>query len=405
MNPFRGRAVLVLSLVVGISFLAAILWGVFGPELVPGRSSQADSFSRSALGHRALVELLHELEIPAVVSRFNSAGRARRSALLVVAEPSAGSEQRQRMLRGMVSEARRTLLVLPKWRGTESEENPAWIESAELVPQREVAEILTALGAEADLVRVPPGEPVSWESREIGATPDIAAPQLLAGARVRAIVQCRQGILLGRIQTTRGNDLFVLSDPDLLSNHGLARPGNALAMMGILDLARAQRDAVVIDETMHGFGKEPSLFRSLFELPLGLATIQALLAAAVLLWAAMGRFGAPQPVAPPFEAGKKALIGNIAALLAFGGHSALALRRYHECAVSEVRAALHVPPGLKGAEAEEWLDRARGAGRLRDLRKQIEARSGRVDRRGTLSIALRIHRYREEMIRGRVGHS
>jgi hypothetical protein len=172
--------------------------------------------------------------------------------------------------------------------------------------------------------------------------------------------------------------------------------------MGMLDLARREHDAVVIDETLHGFGKEPSLFRSLFEFPLGLATIQALLAAAVLLWAAMGRFGAPRPPAPPLEAGKKALIGNIAALLAYGGHGAHALRRYLDGAVAEVRAALHVPAELKTAEADERLDGAHGAIRLRDLRALVKVESR--DRRRILAIARRIHRWREETIRGRVGH-
>lgn len=403
MNPFRGRTVVVLTVVTGVSFLAAILWGIFGPELLPARSSRADSFSRSALGHRAFVELLRELHLPTIVSRFNSGGRARRSALLIVAEPWVGSDQRERMLEKMISQAHRALLVLPKWRGEESEEDPAFIEWAELLRPDEVEDVLAAIGADADVVRPPRGERVSWQSGEIGGpTPSIESPQLLRGPGVRGIVKCAQGTLLGLVRTSHG-EVYVLSDPDLLSNHGLLRPGNARAMMGVLDLARRDRDAIVIDETLHGFGKEPSLFRSLFEFPLGLATIQALLAAAVLLWAAMGRFGAPQPVPPPLEAGKKALIGNIAALLALGGHGVHALRRYFEGAVAEVRAALHVPQGLKALEAEERLDRARTTVRLRDLRALVKE-EGRGDRRRILVIALRIHRWREEMIRGRIGH-
>jgi hypothetical protein len=401
-NPFRGRTAIVLTAVTGVSFLALLLWSVFGRELVPARSSEADSFSRSALGHLAFVELLKELEVPTVVSRFNSGAKARDSALLVVAEPRVGrNDARHRMLLGMIAQAERTLLVLPKWRGKESEEQPGFIQSAELLEQWEVEAVLDAIDADVELVRVPPGEPVSWRSGEIGATPDIRAPQLLRGRVSGASVRCAQGVLLGRIQTRRGS-VFVLSDPDLLSNHGLVRPGNALAVMGMLDLARGEQDAVVIDETLHGFGKEPSLFRSLFEFPLGLATIQALFAAAVLLWGAMGRFGAPQPAAPPFEAGKKALIGNIAALLAYGGHGAHALRRYLDGSVAEVRAALHVPAGLKAAEAEERLDRAHGAIRLRELRALATKET--KDRRRILAIARRIHRWREETIRGRVGH-
>ncbi|HEX5137200.1 MAG TPA: DUF4350 domain-containing protein [Planctomycetota bacterium] len=402
MNPFRRRTTIILTAVAGVSFLALLLWGIFGPELVPARSSGADSFSRSALGHHAFVELLHELRVPVVVSRFNSGRKARDAALLVVLEPGiGGSETRRRTLLGMIGQADRTLIVLPKWRGIESEEDPGFIESAELVQPWEVEEVLRAIGADVNLVRVPPGDPVSWRAGEVGATPDIVAPQLLRGNIGGKSATCAQGVLLGRVSTPRGN-VFILSDPDLLSNHGLMRPGNALATMGMLALARGEQDAVVIDETLHGFGKEPSLFRSLFEFPLGLATIQALFAAATLLWAAMGRFGAPHPAPPPHEAGKKALIGNIAALLAYGGHGAHALRRYLDGAVAEVRGALHVPAELKAAEAEARLDRAHGSIRLGDLRELVRKES--TDRRHILAIARRVHRWREETIGGRIGH-
>lgn len=402
MNPFRGRTAIVLALVVGVSLLAMLLWGVFGNELAPARSSGADSFSRSALGYRAFVSLLEELGVPTVVSRFNSVGRARTSALLVVAEPVIGvDETRRRMLRVMIQRAR-TLLVLPKWRGIESEEEPGFIEAAELIAPDRIQEVLGAIGADVDIVRIEDGRPLQWEYREIGAVPRIDRVQLLNGANVRPVVRCAEGTLLGYVDTNLGTKALVLSDPDLISNHGLLRPGNALATMGIIDLARGKREAVVIDETLHGFGKEPSLFRSLFEFPLGLATIQALFAAAALLWAAVGRFGAPHPVAPPHEAGKKALIGNIAALLAYGGHGAHALRRYLDGAVAEVRAALHVPSELKAADAEARLDRAHGSIRLRDLRELVKKES--ADRRHILAIARRIHRWREETIGGRIGH-
>jgi hypothetical protein len=407
-NPFERPAVLALVAVVAISFLSAVLWGVFGAELAPARSAEADSFSRSALGHHAFLGLLRELDIPAVVSRYDSAGRAGEDAVLLVVEPALGGAQRQRMLRSMIARSPRVLLVLPKWQGEESGEDPGWVESVSLVPEIQVKDVLSAVDASASLVRLPAGGTVSWESEQVAVRPDLVAPQLLRGA-VYPVVRCEHGVLLARLPTDAG-EMLILSDPDLLSNHGLARPGNAAAMMAILGLMHREGEAVVIDETLHGFGKEPSLYRALFSFPLVIATIQALLAGAVLLWAAMGRFGAPHPAAPPLEAGKGALIENIATLLGLGGHHAHALRRYLDGAVAEVRAGLHAPARLDANAEEEWLDgnaRARGLdGRMGTLRQQVNdlARRRWPDPRATLAVALGVHRWREEMIRGRIGH-
>jgi hypothetical protein len=401
-NPFRGRSLLIVIAATAGSFLALLLWTVFGSEILPPTSANPDSFSRSAVGHHAFVELLKELHQPVVVSRFNSGAKARSSALLVVAEPDIGwDDQRRKLLQRMISRAERTLLVLPKWECVPSKEDPEFIQSAHLIEPEEIRRLLTALGSDVDVFRLPAGTPVAWASREIGAVPRLNEPQLLARGDVRPYVSCAQGVLLGRIETSEGN-VVVLSDPDLISNHGILVPENAEAVMGILDLLRGGMDVVVFDETLHGFEAEPSFYRSLFRLPLGLATLQALFTVVVLLWAAMGRFGAPQRAEPPLEAGKKALIGNIASLLALGGHGAAALGRYLDGAVAEVRAALHVPAATKGEDLEEQLARAEGKVHLRDLRVLVENEKG--DRRRVLAIALRIHRWREEMIRGRVGH-
>ncbi len=69
-NPFGRRTVVILVVVVSVSFLSAVLWSVFGPEL-RNTSSKANSFSRSALGYHALVSLLKELGVPTIVSRHD----------------------------------------------------------------------------------------------------------------------------------------------------------------------------------------------------------------------------------------------------------------------------------------------------------------------------------------------
>jgi hypothetical protein len=403
LSPFRRRTVVILSVVAGLSLASALLWGVFGGEIGPVRSAQADAFSRSALGHSAFVALLRQLRIPVVLSRNDSAGKARHSTLLVVAEPRLGDAAQERALRLVIGPASAALLVLPKWQGVEDAERPGWISAANLVGRDEVEQVLDAAGIGARLVRVPAGEPVGWDAGGIAVRPSIVMPQLLEGGGLEPVIRCRQGILAGWAPTRAGR-MLVLADPDLLSNHGLLRPGNAAAAIDILEEARRGREAVVIDETLHGFGRDPGFFRMLFDYPLVLASIQSLLVVAVLLWAAMGRFGAPEPHRPDLEEGKETLVENIAMLLRLGDHSAHALERYLGFAVAEVRAALHVPDALPAPRAAEWLD-GNAAARGLDLRlADLEADVGRVGARRlprALPVALRIHRWRKEMVRGR----
>ena len=51
---------------------------------------------------------------------------------------------------------------------------------------------------------------------------------------------------------------------------------------------------VVFDETLHGFTSEPAgPLLLLFRFPFIVATIQGAIAIALMLWATLGRFGAP----------------------------------------------------------------------------------------------------------------
>jgi len=405
-SPFSRRMIIGLVSVVSLSFVAALLWGVFGPELRSDRSAASDSFSRSAIGHHAFVELLRELEIPVVVSRNNSGAKAGDRALLLIMEPRLGSSAlRENMLRRMLAESRRCLVVLPKWEGSQDDDKAGWIDRASMVPEYDVVEVLKAIGAPGTVVR---GEGEAIIRGRPVVEPTLSRPQLVESDLLLPILHGRDGaILFGRVETRR-RTIYVLSDPDLLSTHGLGRRGNAVAALRILDHVRDEGGPVVIDETLHGYGREPSLYRALFDFPLVLVMFSVLATVAILLGAAMRRFGPALPVDPPLGAGKEVLIRNSAALLAVGGHTALATRRYLDNAVAEVRRRTHVPVALPAGHADEWLDRAAAARgllwRVATLRTEVEAVSRRGDARRTRKAARHIHRWKEEMIRGRSDH-
>ncbi|MEM8886150.1 MAG: hypothetical protein AAGD14_18965 [Planctomycetota bacterium] len=407
--PFSRRSVILLAGSIGVSLIGGLLWAVFGGEIQGTDSIQADSFSRSALGHHAFVELLRELDIDTLVSRNRSGSRAGKRALLLIAEPVVGSGLREGMLRDQVAEARTCLLVLPKWEGTVDKKQNGWVGSVYPVDDAMRDKPLTALGINARVRRLPDGAAPRWDA---DIAPRLIQPQLLASGDFVPLIASDAGTLLARVRTRYG-EVFVLSDPDLLSNHGLSHPGNAIAMLTVLARVRASADQpVVVDETLHGFGREPSVYRALFDFPLLVATLHGVAIVVVLLWAGMGRFGKPEPARPPLGEGQEVLLANTADLLAAGGHAGPALVRYLNFASRETRDALHAPARLGGDELAAWLDRAAAARGITPSMTELRATTRSLDRRRragakreVLLTARSIHRWKEDMIRGRQSDS
>jgi hypothetical protein len=410
-GPFSRRALVWLVGVGACSLALALALLVAGaPESAEVDSAGADAFSRSALGHRAFVRLLRRAGVPVMVSRFDSARRAGRQAVLVVAEPHLENAHsvRARRLAEMLGSVQTALLVLPKWTGREDARRPGFLATAVPLPEATVGHVLSAASLAATVARRP----------GVGASPcaglaapvTLTSPQLLTPTTesLKPVVSCDGGVLLGVVEVN-GLRLFVLSDPDLLANHGLAKGENQRAALEIVETVREARMALVVDETLHGHQRIPSLWRELFTFPLLPAALQAGLSLLVLVLSGLGRFGAPLPAGLSLAPGKSVLIENTAFLLRSAGHSAHTVGRYFDAALAEVARALHAPEGAKAKELREFLH---GAARRRktsvDLRT-LEAQVERVKRQevppaAIVAAARRVHRFREEMLRGPHDH-
>ena len=128
---------------------------------------------------------------------------------------------------------------------------------------------------------------------------------------------------------------------------------------------------MVFDETIHGYVAAP-VEPVPADVPVPVRASpprRALIAIALLLWATMGRFGAPQSAPAALSAGRAGLLENMAKLIEFAGHQQVMIARYVQETVRDVARQLHAPRGLAGAPLVEWLRRvgtARGVGdRLR----------------------------------------
>lgn len=393
--PFSPRVVVWLTGIATVTFLFGILLGVYSERTVT--STGADTYSRSALGHHALVRVLEELEVPVVRSTFDSAHRAR-DGLLVLAEPQVSEDSRRaELFEDLVYDIPPVLIVLPRRRGVPDSRRPGWIEFDAQRSAAEIAAWIEPIIGGSRIERAPARE---WHAPGFVSVPTLRTPQLLAESELIPLISCAEGVLLGKVPDV---EIYVLADPDLFATHGLREHG-ALALE-IIERLRPPGGPVVFDETLHGYAAVRGLWGELFRFPLVLLVMHVVLACAVLVLAASWRFGAPRTPADEagLAAGHAGLLDSTARLLAVAGHAAYSVVRYHAAHVQDVVEHLH----LTGDSAERH-ERLRMASRLRGVEPLFDAMErtlGELNpvRRGQPLLALRAARaiahWRMEILR------
>lgn len=316
------------------------------------------TYSRSAIGHAGYLRLLRKLGIRATASQADSPLKTNDGGVLVVAEPRADADGLART-KALLGQGGDVLLVLPKRAGVPLAANPGWLGAARLLDLAAVDRVM-ALVDEAALV-VRPSAPPAWPIQDLRATPTLPSPQLVVSRQLEPMIGGPDGMLVGEAEI---DDLrvVVLSDPDVIANHGLALGDNAALAVQILDLLREPAGNVVFDETIHGYVERPvHPLVLLLQFPTLLLALQGVLALGLLAWSAAGRFGAPEPLPRALPLGSATLIETGAELLDRPAHHRLMARRYLDLTLAELAARLHAPPGLGGAALAAWLDRVAGA--------------------------------------------
>ncbi|MCZ4282755.1 hypothetical protein O4H49_18370 [Kiloniella laminariae] len=412
---FSSRTLLWLVLIGILSFAGAFVASLYQDKIIHLSSIGTNSYSQSAIGHNAFSSLMKKMDYRVRTSRktWDRAGYADVT-LLIEPEDTMGVEAVLEEFYGAG-----TLVVLPKWHAYPDPENEKWVRSARLKSDGEVENILQIFSDRIELIRGAPEdvlENFTWDKDILtfSQQPWIQAPQLIQGSDdiLRPLVYSDKGILLAEFIQPNGlldgiDKTWILSDPDILSNHGLDNGGNAYLAIGIIDVLTGNGlGGVVIDETSHGYVSEPSLWRRMFEFPFAVVTLLLVATVGLLGWSSISRFGPPQITEKSYQSGKGFLIDNTADLLAFGGHGALMLKHYAERSLQTVALGLHAPKDLEEYELLQWLDRvgqARGSDLIsheiiRNAHSITEAPVFEVMQ--ALKAARDIHRWKQEMLHG-----
>jgi hypothetical protein len=414
-EPVFSRRLLIGWIAGAVIVFAISLYFMGGGELGGTDNVGPSTFSRSAIGHAGIADVLEQLAIPVVKSRSSSLEKLSPGSMLVIAEPRADS-QAEDAVRTLLK-APTILFILPKWTGQPSEQNPGWLAQVEERSLLDAQWALTLIAPTGVVVREK--GVLQWSTNALHIAPTIDSPvQLIRGDRLRPIVGASQGMLVGEL-SDRNRKIWVLADPDMIANHGLARAGNAAAALALIKTLRVGDGSVVFDETVHGLVVRPvSPFLLLFRFPFVVATAQGLIAIALLLWATLGRFGAPQAAPVPLSAGREGLLQNMAKLVEYAGHQDVVVKRYVQETIHDVAVSLHAPRELSYEGLIAWLQRvglARGVSVdceavLRQVadpgpHPPLPRLRGREGRGRLVRLARDIHRWKGEIVDGRSRHS
>lgn len=227
-----------------------------------------------------------------------------------------------------------TLLVLPKWRSGVRLTGLA--HPILLIDRREVSGLLNDLvpgSVQARVTHIPrvfnDFDYTTSEGRAL--TAQLYVAQTFQGRGCEPIIGQQNGIILGLCPASLGNEtkqVYILSDPDLLNNHGLRLGDNAwIARELIADLAGEQR--VIIDYSRENWLVQEYAYdhpdrtwadlARFFSYPFTILWVAAALVLALFLWRGGIRFGPVNDVSRELAASKSVMIGARARLMRLTG--------------------------------------------------------------------------------------
>lgn len=399
---FPKRNLLILVLVGLVSFVGPIIPILLTDEASTSTTTGANSYSRSGIGHHALYNWLIASEYPTLQNRYVTPQIDSGPKTWVFAEPSGKDFLKPRI--SALHSNHNAIIVLPKWKAIPDPENTSWVKDAELINLQELKKILKQLDLPLNLLRIQ--NTTGWQSSIGTVAPTLNQPQLLPRNTGNPLIWSDDGVLVAE-HHIGGKNILVLSDPDLINNHGIQLGQN----IDIVDVALKKMapsggttQAVVFDEVTHGFRHDPSLTKLLLNPPYVVIVIVSLGALIVYISATIVRFGSPLDWAPPFSRGYVSLIDNTTSLLARHGITNDILQRYIRHQAYIVFEKLNAPPKLSWEEAGEWAERigkARGIDQtlsgLQDELLGLQSNSLR-DQARALKLASKAHKWKKDML-------
>ena len=348
----RGTALLIVA-VGTLAFIAMLVLGAYAPDLRSGKNGGAHALSNAAIGFSGLVRLTEETGRNPIIVR--SEDQLRNNQLAIVT-PDSGTVDISKI--ASARSALPTLWVLPKWQAEKDPDESGWVRISGLLPESDPGSLF-APGWVFDVKRVrTAGEPLKAVAPGVPAAVAFHAPlalQTVSGDKLQPVIVDSAGqIVLGKEADA---PLYILADPDLLNNHGMADIHQASAALALIDYLNTTGDkSIMFDVTSNGLGQSRSPLKLAFDPPFLAATLTMFAAMLLAGWQAAIRFGSPRLQERALAFGKAALVDNNAALIRKAGREARLGPRYVDVIRKRAVALFKLPASWGPEEVDSRLE-------------------------------------------------
>ena len=361
-TPILSMRTAIIAVLIGaISFASIIILSAFAPDLQARDRAGLHAYSKSALGYNFAYNLLRQTGYEASISRNPLELETRVTNGLLILTPASGYDADELEEAEYYRGGFPTLVVLPKRSGLADRINPRHYEQTSLFPIDRLNPLVDVFDVNIDLSRIESLDRamINGRSYDLDLTGDV---QVMASSGMRPVLSNGDEILLGKLP---GQNVYILSEPELFNTHGLSKLANAEVMeMFMTEIMHPKfGDRIVFDTTLHGFERNRNLLRLLFQPPILGATIFALATALLLGWSAFLRFGRPTRPEQAVATGRQSLIESTAGLFRQTEKEASPAGDYEDLARRQAISAIGYREELSKDQMEEVLHQ-------RDIRLQ-----------------------------------
>ena len=363
-GPFGKRVVM---FGVAASLIAGVLFFVlasYAPDVTSEIGVTATPASNSAVGYSGFVRLLEEAgPRTRVLTRKGQFGA--KGLLIVFVDVSDDPDALEQIVADRPDEP--ILFVLPKWAVRPGGLDRNKVQTIGTFPPDALDRLLQPLA------------PGKLAEEQGGGRAAVAGVSLRLPAKLHVATDdpySLDGYPPGLLIEAEDHPHWVLTDPDMINNAGIADLDHARAMFAMIDDLRYTGDDVLIATPRLADGGGRNLGKLLFDPPFLPLTIILLFAGLLALLHGFARFGPVTRRGRVFAFGKSALVDTTADLLRRAGKIAGLGPRYGETMRRRAGERLGAPPSLSGERLNDWLDTrgARGAdGETQPFTQRVDA--------------------------------